>query len=143
MDISAGVPLRCDQALFRSLMITVVPEAQSLSEPEWTELYRLIDQALASRPHTVRKQLSAFTSLIRIMTLVRHAKSFTALSATQRYDLLHSLETSGIAVFRKGMWGLRTVLLMGFYARPGAASAIGYRADRRGWAYPREENATH
>ena len=143
MDISPSVPLRCDEELFRSLTVTVVPEAQSLSQPEWTELYRLIDQALVSRPHTVRKQLSAFISLIRIITLLRHAKSFTALSAQQRYDLLHSLETSGIAVFRKGMWGLRTMLMMGFYARPGAASAIGYRADRRGWAYLREENATH
>ena len=139
MDTSARVPLRCDETLFRSLTVTVVPEANSLSESEWSVLSAVIDQALGSRPPAVRKQLSAFISLIRMITFARHAKSFTVLSSQQRYGLLHSLETSRIAVFRKGMWGLRTVLMMGFYARPDVASAIGYRADRRGWAALRPE----
>jgi hypothetical protein len=141
VDTSAAVPLRCDEALFRSLTVTVVPEAKSLSESEWSVLYDVIDQALCSRPHAVRNQLSAFISLIRIITFARHAKSFSVLSAQQRYGLLHSLETSRITVFRKGMWGLRTVLMMGFYARSNAASAIGYRADRTGWAALRPEIA--
>ena len=140
MDTSGRGPLRCDDALFRSLTVTVVPEANSLSESEWWVLYAVIEQALDSRPNAVRKQLSAFISLVRIITFVRHAKSFTALPTQQRYGLLHSLETSRIAVFRKGMWGLRTVLMMGFYARPNAAIAIGYRADRKGWAALRPEN---
>jgi hypothetical protein len=117
-----------------------LPDANSLSESEWLVLYAVIDQALVSRPKAVRKQLSAFISLIRIMTFVRHAKSFTALPTRQRFGLLHSLETSRIAILRKGMWGLRTVLMMGFYARPNAAIAIGYRADRKGWAALRPEN---
>ena len=75
MDTSARVPLRCNDALFRSLTVTVVPEAHSLSESEWSVLYAVIDQALRSRPHAVRKQLSAFISLIRIITFARHAKS--------------------------------------------------------------------
>lgn len=141
MDTSARVPLPCDEALFRSLTATVVPDANSLSESEWPALYAVIDQALGSRPPAVRKQLSAFISLIRIITFVQHAKSFTALPTEQRYGLLHSLETSRIAVLRKGMWGLRTVLMMGFYARPNVASAIGYRADPSGWAALRPENA--
>ena len=34
---------------------------------------------------------------------------------------------------RRGFWGLRTLVFMGYYARPEAAAAIGYRADVRGW----------
>jgi hypothetical protein len=32
------------------------------------------------------------------------------------------------------MWGLRTLILMGYYARPAAAAEVGGSAHRRGWA---------
>jgi hypothetical protein len=39
-------------------------------------------------------------------------------------------------IIRVGFWGLRTLALLGYYARPEAAEEIGYTADRRGWEAP-------
>jgi hypothetical protein len=36
-------------------------------------------------------------------------------------------------LLRRGSWGLRTLVLMGYYGRPDAKQEIGYRADPRGW----------
>jgi len=36
-------------------------------------------------------------------------------------------------IIRVGFWGLRTLALLGYYARPEAAQEIGYTADPRGW----------
>jgi hypothetical protein len=43
------------------------------------------------------------------------------------------LETARLVLVRRGFWGLRTLILMGYYGRPAAAAAIGYRADPQGW----------
>ncbi len=64
------------------------------------ELERIVEQALASRPSRLQRQL---VILIRAIEL------------------------------RRGFWGLRTLALMGYYARPAAAASVGYHADPRGW----------
>jgi hypothetical protein len=119
----------------------VVPEASALGEDDWPEFYGLIEQALSIRPPAIIKQLSAFISLINLLALARYARPFVNLSSEQRYAALHALETSRLGVLRKGMWGLRTLLLMGFYARPAGRADIGYRADARGWAALRTQGA--
>ncbi|MEX2281028.1 MAG: hypothetical protein WEE89_00915 [Gemmatimonadota bacterium] len=135
MDTEAGqFPLRCNEKVFRSIAATVVPEAGTLGVDDWAEFYSLVEHALSMRPPAIVKQLSAFVTLINLLALARHARSFVYLTSGQRYTLLHSLETSRLGTLRKGMWGLRTLMLMGFYARPAGRAAIGYRADARGWA---------
>ena len=122
---------------FRAIARTIVPEANELPDDAWSELGQIIAQALASRPASVSRQLSAFLRLIDLAALTRYARPFRKLSASQRYAVLHGLETSRLTVLRRGMWGLRTLVFMGFYARRAADAAIGYRADRRGWALER------
>ena len=39
-----------------------------------------------------------------------------------------------ILALRRGVWGVRTLAFMGYYARPEAAREIGYRAAAAGWA---------
>jgi len=55
------------------------------------------------------------------------------LDPARRARFLDSLQTSRLLLARRGIWGLRTLVLMGYYGRPRAAAAIGYRADPRGW----------
>jgi hypothetical protein len=118
---------------FRAIARTIVPEASELSEDAWSELGQIIAQALATRPPSVARQLSAFLTLIDVAAITQYARPFRNLSSSQRYGVLHGLETSRLTVLRRGMWGLRTLVFMGFYARREADAAIGYRADRRGW----------
>jgi hypothetical protein len=36
-------------------------------------------------------------------------------------------------LFRVGFWGLRALVMLGYYGQTATAEAIGYRPDARGW----------
>jgi hypothetical protein len=121
-------------ARFRAVMVVFVPEAAGLSETEWDEAAAIIDRALAGRPAGVRRQISLFFGLLDLLSLVRHGHAVPSLSVEQRRQLLERLERSRLLLLRRGVWGLRTLAFMGYYARPAAATALGYRATAAGWS---------
>ena len=120
--------------ILRAVATTVVPESASLDERAWTELEAVVSRALADRDDRVRRQLVAFLRLIQVLPLTRHGKPFTRLSPMRRTALLESMERSPVTLIRRGIWGLRTLIFMGYYTRDDVAAAIGYRANAAGWA---------
>lgn len=119
--------------VFRAVAQTVVPEAASLREPEWQALETIVERALASRPPALQRQLVTLIRLIQWLPLLRYARPFTALDPARRTRLLRALQDAPVLLVRRGFWGLRTLVLMGYYARAEAAAVIGYRAQARGW----------
>jgi hypothetical protein len=119
---------------FRAIMAAVVPESVSLSDDEWTDAAAIIARAIAARPAAVRRQLGLFLRALDLVALVRHGRGLRSLSAAKRTALLESLARSRVLALRRGVWGVRTLAFMGYYARPAAARAIGYRASPAGWA---------
>lgn len=132
------LPFRCDEATFRALAVAIVPDADQLNEPEWLDLYRIISIALDARPAVARRQLAAFVRVLNLGSLLRHRRCLARTSVAQRQQLLHSVERSRLVLLRRGLWGLRTLVLMGFYGRSAAHSQIGYRGHIRGWLRPAE-----
>jgi hypothetical protein len=118
---------------FRIIMATVVPEAAVLSDDEWRNAAAIIARALASRPAGVRRQIAAFLRALDVVAFIRYGRGLSAASAEQRTALLESLSRSRLLALRRGVWGVRTLAFMGYYARPEAARAIGYRASAAGW----------
>jgi hypothetical protein len=119
--------------VLRAIGATVVPEADQLDAAEWTALERIVADALAARPAALRRQLLFFVRLVEWLPLVRYGRRFTQLDAARRTRFLESLQDAPLLLLRRGCWGLRTLVLMGYYGRPEAARAIGYSADPRGW----------
>jgi hypothetical protein len=119
--------------VLRAIGATVVPEADQLDAAEWTALERIVADALAARPAALRRQLLFFVRLVEWLPLVRYGRRFTQLDAARRTRFLESLQDAPLLLLRRGCWGLRTLVLMGYYGRPEAARAIGYAADPRGW----------
>jgi len=118
---------------FRAIAATVVPEATSLDADGWKELERIIEQALAARPPRLQRQLVILIRAIEWLPLLRYGHRFTRLDSGHRARVLAALQESPLLLLRRGFWGLRTLALMGYYARPAAAASIGYDADPRGW----------
>jgi hypothetical protein len=118
---------------FRALATTVVPEAAQLAAHEWSELEAIIEQAVADRPARVQRQLALFLRALNAFARMRTARSFHKLEDAARARVLAALQDSPVLLLRRGMWGIRTLVLMGYYARPSAGHEIGYRADVRGW----------
>ena len=119
--------------VLRVIGVTVVPEAAQLDEQEWVALEEIVRGALVSRPRTLQRQFVLLVRGIQWLAVLRYGRRFTALDPRRREQFLNQLQNAPLLIVRRGIWGLRTLLLMGYYGRPAAARAIGYRADPRGW----------
>jgi hypothetical protein len=118
---------------FRAVAVTVVPEAAQLDAGGWDELERIVAGAIAARPVRLRRQLALLLRCLEWFPLFRYGHRLSRLDPARRAAFLSSFQRSRLLTLRRGIWGLRTLVLMGYYGRRAAAAAIGYRADARGW----------
>jgi hypothetical protein len=118
---------------FRAIATAIVPDVQRLDEPAWIELEAIVSEALALRPVRLQRQLLTFIRLVEWMPVVRFGRRFSQLDAERRTRVLESLQDAPVLLIRRGVWGLRTLILMGHYGRAAVQRAIGYRGDPRGW----------
>ena len=119
--------------VFRAIALTVVPEAARLERAEWDELEAIVAHALAARPPRLRRQLGLLLYLLEWLPVLRYGRRLSGLDAPRRARVLEAWQAAPLPLLRRGAWGVRTLVLMGYYGRPAAARAVGYRADPRGW----------
>jgi hypothetical protein len=122
------------ESILRAIATTVVPEAASLDERGWRELLGIVADAVAQRPASVQRQLRLFLAVVNVLPVARHGTVFTRADAAARTAVLHWLERAPVPRLRQGLWGVRTLVLMGYYARPEAQAEVGYRALPGGWS---------
>jgi len=127
------MPLNADPAIFRAVVSTIVPEAAAMDEQEWRDIHQVIEALLRDRPESLKRQLRIFLRAIQWLPVVRYGRSFTRLNPAARARVLAHLQNDRIQKVRVGFWGLRTIVLAGYYGRPQAAQAIGYAATPQGW----------
>lgn len=130
MPRSATTPL---PPVFRTVVLTVVPDAATLDEPGWAELEQLVRRSLSARPPDLQRRIHLFMRLVRWLPLLRYGRPLTALDPRRRERFLRSLQEHRLDAIRLGFWGLRTLALLGYYGRNDAAGSIGYRPDPAGW----------
>ena len=117
----------------RPLAISFVPEIAGATTAQWSELEERIAQALAARPAAVRRQLALFVRVLEAASRIRYRSGLAALDAGRRTALLGAFASSPLLLFRRGIWGLRTLVMLGWYTQPSVVSALGYRASPAGW----------
>ncbi|HTQ58152.1 MAG TPA: gluconate 2-dehydrogenase subunit 3 family protein [Bryobacteraceae bacterium] len=127
------MPLDLEPAIFRAVAATIVPESVSLDEPGWRDVEQVIEALLLDRPAAMKRQLRLFLRGIEWLPVIRYGRTFTRLDAAARTRVLAHLQNDRIQKVRVGFWGLRTIVLAGYYGRAGAAREIGYAATPRGW----------
>lgn len=119
--------------IFREVAKSIVPEAEGLDEQSWAEMEAIIERGLASRPPNMRRQLRLFVRLLNLLPVTRYGRSFRSLDREQRTAFLLSVENAPLLLLRRGFWGLRTIVFMGYYNLDSVHEAIGYRAHPAGW----------
>ena len=117
----------------RRTAATFIPEIADASEGEWQETEAALARALAERPAALRRQLQLFLRLLDLLAIARHGRPLHRLPAARRTALLTRLERSRLLLLRRGVWGLRTLVMLAWYGRPAVQQAIGYRASAAGW----------
>ncbi len=130
-------PFSSVRSVFRAVAATIVPEAARLDEHGWLELEGIIGAALEARPTGIRRQLTLFISALDILPIFRYGRTFRGLDPTRRNLFLLRIQDAPLLLLRRGFWGLRTLIFMGYYGREEGRAETGYRADPRGWEAPR------
>ena len=127
------MPLQLDSHVLRAVVTTIVPESAILDDQGWSDFDRVIEALLRDRPEHLKRQLRIFLRFIEWLPVLRFGRRFTSLDQNRRTRILAHLQNDPIQKVRIGFWGLRTIVLAGYYGRPEAAREIGYHADPRGW----------
>jgi hypothetical protein len=121
------------QSALRALASSFIPETAAASDTEWAALEVGVERALAARPAAMRRQLGLFVHLLSAAARVRYRTALVSLDPTRRTALLEWFARSPVLRFRRGIWGLRTLIMLGWYTQPSVIDALGYRADPAGW----------
>ena len=117
----------------RALAESFIPETAAASATELAHLEAGIERALAARPESMRRQLGLFVRVLDAAARLRHRRGLATLDAVRRTALLESFARSPVLLFRRGIWGLRTLIMLGWYTQPSVVAALGYRASPAGW----------
>ena len=114
-----------------------IPETASAGESAWLRLEEIATEALATRPAAIRRQVFLFIRFLDGLALVRRRRRLADLDPASRAALVEGIATSRLLLFRRGVWGLRTLAQMGWYTQAEVQRALGYRASAAGWEAPR------
>jgi hypothetical protein len=71
--------------------------------------------------------------VLHLFPLVGYGHTLAGLTPARREAFLARVEASRLPKFRVGLWGLRTLLFLGWYGDPEVQARLGYRPDPRGW----------
>jgi len=118
---------------FRALAETFVPDLAEAGGDEWSRLTEVVDGALRRRPPAIGRQLVLFVRVLDWLPLFTAGRRFAALELGDRRAFLERMQDSRWLVVRRGVWGLRSVVFLGYYSRPEVHARLGYHPHRDGW----------
>jgi hypothetical protein len=126
-------PLASVRPAFRSLAVAFVPELGAAGTDTWGVLEQTVADAIGSRPPRMARQLVLFIRVVGAASRLRFGRSLERLDPARRHALLTWFERTPVVALRRGVWGLRTLVLMGYYTQPAVIASLGYRAVAAGW----------
>jgi hypothetical protein len=118
---------------FRALAAVFIPEITVADEPAWLRVERIVADALAGRPPALRRQVLLFVRILDTYSMLRHRRRLAALDERTRARFIEAVASSRVLLLRRGVWGLRTLVQMGWYTQPEVQHSLGYRAQAAGW----------
>ena len=124
-----------EKAEFLQVLATrIVPETTELDDAGLNRFFAIIDGALMDRPESVRGQFATFLGVLKWSFAVRYGRPFEHLSADQQDTVLRWFEDCPVGLLRKGFWGLKAMVYMGYYGQPETNELVGYAPDLDGRA---------
>ncbi len=126
----------------RAIVEAFIPATQGLSAQEYAALIARIDARLAQEEPIVTTQLRFLVRVLDFLPLFRYGAPLHSLPADQRHRFLAWMQDCPIAKLRVGVWGLRTMIYVGWYTDTQVAQGLGWKASAGGWQdYRARENA--
>lgn len=118
----------------RVLAARIVPETTELDAEGLGRFFDIIDGALQERTESVRGQFTTFLGVLRLAPSIRYGRPFERLSRERQDVVLRWFEDCPIGLLRKGFWGLKAMVFMGYYGQPETNPLVGYAPEFDGRA---------
>lgn len=115
------------RAFFLVLAARIVPESVSLDPSARDRLIALVNDMLSTRPPKMLGELALFLRVVRWLPALRYGRPLDRLAPAEQDTALRWFQDSPVKLLRKGFWGLKTLVFLGYYGRPEAGETIGYR----------------
>jgi hypothetical protein len=124
-----------EKALFlQTLAARIVPESAELDAAGAARFFGIIDDALQDRDPAVRRQFGVFLGLLRWAPVFRYGAPFEKLRPERQDAVLRWFEDCPASLPRKGFWGLKTMVFMGYYGQQETNVLVGYTPEFDGTA---------
>jgi hypothetical protein len=112
--------------ILRVLAARIVPETAELDAAGQGRFFRIIDEALQDREPSVRRQFAVFLGVLRWAPLLRFGGALDRLPPERQDAALRWFEDCPVRLLRKGFWGLKAMVFMGYYGQPETNVLVGY-----------------
>ncbi len=126
--------------ILRPMVETFIPNLRAMDRVEYQQMLAVIDAKLEVQPASARKQLRVFVRVLQWLPLFRFGRRFHKLSDDKRQKFFSALQDGRIEKFRIGLWGLRTLVYLGYYTKPSVQQSLGYAPNKLGWKAFRSTN---
>ena len=104
----------------------IVPASAQMTPAARDAMVALVEGTLASRAPAMRRQLRLFLLALRWLPFLRYARPLDRLDGASQDAALRWFQDHPLQIVRGGFWGVRTLLLLGYYGQPAAGASIAY-----------------
>jgi hypothetical protein len=117
---------RSQRAFLLAIAVRIVPASATMPPGARDAMMDLIDETLASRTPAMRRQLGLFLAAMRWLPCLRYLRPLDRLDGSRQDVALRWFQNHPLQIVRGGFWGVRTLVLLGYYGQPGAGPSIRY-----------------
>jgi len=114
------------RAFLLAIAQRIVPASATMTFAEREEMVALIEGTLASRTPAMRRQFRVFLAALRWLPFLRYLRPLDRLTGLRQDAALRWFQDHPLQLIRGGFWGVRTLLLLGFYGRSAIGPSIAY-----------------
>ena len=114
------------QRFLISLAACIVPESAGAPPQVTGPLLAAIDEELRPRPRLQQLEFKVLLLAIRWMTVPFTLRWFERLPPERQVRWLRLLENAPLTLLRVGIWGLKTLVFLGYYTQDGVQRRILY-----------------
>lgn len=114
------------------MAVCIVPEIETLDDRGRERFLNIIDDTLATRPPAIRRQFGFFLDILRLSAIFRRFKPLDRLGPDEQGRVLRRFQHSSNNLLRRGLWGLKTLVFMGYYGQTQVAEKIRYTPSLNG-----------
>jgi hypothetical protein len=129
MSALAGLTTR-----LRPLAEAFAPPIADFTPAQYTASLARMELRLAMETPALRRQLRLLIAVLYLLPVVWTGRTMARLPLPKRVAILAWLQDCPLQLVRVGVWGLRTVVFVGYYADPAVQTALGYRPHPGGWS---------